>query len=343
MSENGNTDDTVVPRDGVFTSSLQPTVEGTPAQYMPAEPAIPAEPLQPLQPAQYMPAERVEGTPLQPMQAGERIEAPLAPMEAGETIEGRQLGTMQAGETIEGRQLGTTGSPETPRYLEDSEPGQTEPRFYKSTGPDAAEPRAYKSTGPDDAEPGAYKSTGPDDAQPRALESTGPDSKPAMLDREAAQKPSGDGGDNPPGGSSDNPPPSSGNGNPPSSGDNPPSGSDDPPTTKTGSGSGSVSVDTDKLSQAIPGLDGIMRQMYAIGNGTANALNGYQLDRGDSYGEAYTTTANPISSQILEALSNAGSVFGDTAEGATLMVHNYNVTEDNAAESASGLLARSED
>ena len=195
-----------------------------------------------------------------------------------------------------------------------AEPARTEPRVH--------EPLEPESKGPD---------------------AKGPDSKPAMLDREATKPPSGDGddngGDNGPSGS-DNPP--SGNDNPPSSNDNPPSSSDNPPSS-TGGPSGSVFVDTDKLSQVIPGLDGIMRQMYAIGNGTANALGGYQLDRGDSYGEAYVTTATPISSQILDGLSSAGSVFGDTAEGVRLTVHNYDVTEDNAVNSAGDLLSRSED
>jgi hypothetical protein len=332
----GNTDDTVVPRDGEFTA-LQPAVEGAPAQFMPATPAIPATPAEPLQPAQYMPAETVQGTPLQPLESGERIEAlpagvspadgweqeaPLAPLEAGERIEALPAGVSPA-DGVETLPLGADGSPETPRYLdsEPEEPGQRP--VYKSTGPDDAEPRAYESTGPQ--------------STPRALESTDPDLKPAMLDREAAAQPSDDGGDPPPSSSSDDPPPSS-------SGDNPPSSTDDPPSTTTGSGSGSsVFVDTDKLSQVIPGLDGIMRQMYSIANGTSNALDGYSLDRGDSYGEAYVKVANPISSQILDGLSSAGGVFGDTAEGAGLMVHNYDVTEDNAASSASDLARSSED
>jgi hypothetical protein len=365
----GNSDDTVVPRDGEFTA-LQPVVEGTPAQFMPAQytpatPAIPAQPLQPLQPAQYMPAtpgipaETVQGTPLLPLLPREGVET-LPELPEGR-LDAMPLAPMQEGEREEALPLGTTTGTETPRYLDREPAEQTEPRFYKSTGPDDSTPRFYKSTGPDDATPRLddeapddttprfYKSTGPDDSTPRAYKSTGPDDatprlddarqpvdgKPALLDRELAKQPAGT--DDPPPSGSDNPPPSG-------SDDTPPSGSDDPPSTTTGSGSGSgsVYVDTDKLAQAVPGFDGIMRQMYSIANGTSNALDGFQLDRGDSYGEAYVNTANPISTQILGGLSSAAGVFGDTAEGTGLMVHNYNITEDNAAASASELTRSSE-
>jgi len=195
------------------------------------------------------------------------------------------------------------------RLLEPLLPAEkTEPRFYKSTRPNAA-------------------------LRPRE-DDEDPENRPRLFEREAAKQPTDDGkgkgnDDNPP---TDNPPPPT---------DNPPPPTENPPSTTTrGYAHGSVYVDTEKLAQGIPGLDQIMRRMYSIGNSTANALAGYQLDRGDSYGEAWTKTADPISSQILEGLADAGAVFGDTAEGAHLMVHNYNITEENAIDSAGDLLPR---
>ena len=353
MTDNGYTDDTVQPRDGVFTSSIpdgvqprdgvftaqEPAIPGAPAQYMPAQftpvsQGIPAEPLEPLQPRQYMPAQYMPAqfTPaipaepaLQPEEAGERIEAlpadgqeegtPLQPFQRAEAL---PLSPLQPFQRAEALPLGQ----ETPRLM-DREPEETEPRALESTGPET--PRLMDRE-PAETEPRALESTGPQ-ATPRALESR----KPAMLDREAAAP-----GDKPP---SDDPP----SDNPPS--DNPPSDNPgiNPPPSSTGGGGPAVSVDTGKLAPLAPTLNGIMRNLYSIGNGAANGIGDYRLNRGDSFGEAYDKVATPIASQILEGLANAGSVFGDAAEGASLTVHNYDVTEDNAVDSAHGLLTSSEE
>jgi len=199
----------------------------------------------------------------------------------------------------------------------------TQPRFHKSTRRQAVEEPE------DPTEPRFYKSTKPEAALRRREDDEEPETRPRLLEREAAKQPTADShGD----GSND--------GSPPPNDYQPPQPENPPTTTSRSNAHGSVFVDTEKLSQAIPGLDQIMRRMFAIGNSTANALAGYQLDRGDSYGEAWTKNADPISAQILEGLSNAGTVFGDTAEGAHLMVHNYNVTEENAIDSAGGLFSR---
>jgi hypothetical protein len=332
-------DDTVQPRDGVFYASseplqpadgtvLEPAVQGVPAQYMPAQyipatPALPAEtvqgtPLQPLQPAQFMPAQYDAATPAIPaepaviprdgtlLESGERVEAPLAD------------------DAVQPRDGVVTSSPLQPFQRAEAVPlGQEEPRAYESTGPQAT-PRAYESTGPQ--------------ATPRAYESTGPGAKPAMLDREAAAEPSGDNDNNGDNGDND-PPPSTDN--PPPSTDNPPPSSDTPPPAST-SGGPQISVDTDKLAPLSPTLNGVMRQLDSLGNNTANGINSYDLVK-DSYGEAYDKVATPIASQILDGIFNASTVFGQTADGADLTVHNYQMTEENATESANDLLTRSED
>jgi hypothetical protein len=178
-------------------------------------------------------------------------------------------------------------------------------------------------------EPRFYRSTRPNEALRLREDDEDPETKPRLLEREPTKQPTDDGHGQ------------GGNGNqpPPTDHQSPPT-ENHPATTSRSTAHGSVFVDTEKLSQGIPGLDQIMRRMFSIGNSTANALAGYQLDRGDSYGEAWTKTADPISTQILEGLANAGTVFGDTAEGAHLMVHNYNVTEENAIDSAGGLFSR---
>jgi hypothetical protein len=352
MSDNGYTDDTVQPRDGVFTAE-EPAIPGAPAQYMPAQftpvsPGIPAEPVQgaplePLQPrlytpAQYMPAQFTPAIPAEPalqpedgtpLEAGERIEAlpadgqeegtPLQPFQRAEALPLSPLQPFQRAEAQE-LPLGATGTPEETPRLMDREPEETEPRAMESTGPET--PRLM------DREP--------EQTEPRALESR----KPAMLDREAAapgDKPSSDNppSDNPP---SDNPP----SDNPPS--DNPPS--DNPginPPSGTGGGGPEVFVDTGKLAPLAPTLDGIMRNLDSIGNRAGNGIGGYRLNRGDSFGEAYDKVATPIASQILGGVADAATVFGQAAEGADLTVHNYDVTEENATDSAHGLLTRSEE
>ena len=73
MSENGNTDDTVQPRDRVLYTPLLPAEVGIPEQYMRAEAAIPAEPLEPGQPAQYFAAQ--QGIPAEPLQPREYMRA----------------------------------------------------------------------------------------------------------------------------------------------------------------------------------------------------------------------------------------------------------------------------
>lgn len=347
MSQDGYTDDAVLPFEGEVSSSLVPAEVGVPAQYLPAQyyPAstdIPAEPreVMPLQPAQYypaspdIPAEPREVMPLEPFLPAEvgmpaqympvSAEIPAEPLEPRQYIAAQPLGRLddleptqdepalpwERGEEVEGRLLSPLLPAERREALPLGATGEPETPRYDDSEPEKSTPRFYKSTKPGE--------------------------KPAMLDREALRQP---GDDNPPN-SNGNPPTS--NDDPPNGNENPPGGSENPPGgAHTGGPGGSVFVDTEKLSQAIPGLDGIMRRMYAIGNGTANALNAFQLDRGDSYGEAYVKTADPISSQILEGLSNAGGVFGDTAEGASLMVHNYTMTEENAVDSAGGLLAQS--
>lgn len=341
MTDNGYYDDTVQPRDGVFTAE-EPAIPGAPAQFMPAQftpvtPGIPAEPLQPAQfmPAQYSPEQFTPAIPAEPalpadgtpLQYGERIQAPLAngtPLQAGERIEALPADStpLEAGERIEAPLA----------------PGAVQPRDGVFT---SSPLQPFQRAEAQELPPGAtgtpatprLRDLEPEQAEPRALEST----KPAMLDREAAP-PSGDNGDKPPTGG-DNPP--SGNDYPPSGSDTPPS-SGNPPST-TGKGGPAVAVNTGKLAPIAPGLNGIMRDMFSIGNSTANGVGAYRLNRGDSFGEAYEKTATPIATQILEGLANAGSVFGDAAEGASLTVHNYDVTEDNAVESAHGLLSSSEE
>jgi hypothetical protein len=278
----------------------------TPA--IPAEPALQPEdgtPLEAGERIEALPADgQEEGTPLQPFQRAEAL--PLSPLQPFQRAEALPLGE------------------ETPRLM-DREPAETEPRALESTGPET--PRLMDRE-PAETEPRALESTGPQET-PRAMESR----KPAMLDREAA--PSGDNGDKPP---SDNPPAD----NPPS--DNPPS--DNPginPPSGTGGGGPEVFVDTGKLAPLAPTLDGIMRNLDSIGNRAGNGIGGYRLNRGDSFGEAYDKVATPIASQILGGVADAATVFGQAAEGADLTVHNYDVTEENAAESAHGLLTRSEE
>jgi hypothetical protein len=355
MSDNGYTDDTVQPRDGVFTSplpegvqprdgvftssALEPAVQGAPAQFMPAQftpalPGIPAEPLQPLQPAQFTPA--LPGIPAEPAQYMPEQFTPAIPAEPALLADGTPL---EAGERIQAQPADGTLLEPGERIQAQPADGTVQPRDGVLTS-SPLQPFQRAEAVPLGAAgtPETPRFQEPAEAEPRAFKSTGPDSQPAMLDREAAP-PSGDNGDKPPSGS-DNPP--AGNDNPPSGSDNPPSGSDNPPSGTGSKGGPAVSVNTGKLAPIAPGLEGIMRNLYSIGNGTANDIGGYNLNK-DSYGEAYTTTATPIASQILEGLANAGSVFGDAAEGASLTVHNYDVTEDNAIESANGLLTRSED
>jgi hypothetical protein len=355
MSDNGYTDDTVQPRDGEFTAQ-EPAIPGAPAQYMPAQftpvsPGIPAEPaqgvpLEPLQPRQYMPAQYMpaqftpaipaepalqpaDGTPLE---SGERIEAlpadgqeegtPLSPLQPFQRAEALPLSPLQPFQRAEALPLGADGEPEETPRLMDREPEETEPRALESTGPET--PRLMDRE-PEETEPRALESTGPQET-PRALESR----KPAMLDREAAAP-----GDKPP---ADNPPDNPPADNPPA--DNPPGIN---PPSGTGGGGPEVFVDTGKLAPLAPTLDGIMRNLDSIGNRAGNGIGGYRLNRGDSFGEAYDKVATPIASQILGGVADAATVFGQAAEGADLTVHNYDVTEENATDSAHGLLTRSEE
>jgi hypothetical protein len=342
-------DDTVQPRDGVFYSSsepvvpadgtmLEPAVQGAPAQYMPAQytpatPALPAEPAQytPLQPAQFtpvqydagipaLPAEPAQGTPLQPAQftpvqydAGIPAE-PAVPADGTMLESGERIEAQPADGIVQPRDAVSASSPLQPLECAEAVPlgaaGTPEtPQFQE-----------------------------PEQNEPRAYESTGPDAKPAMLDREAAAQPSGDGGDDPPL-STGNPPPSY---TPPASTNISPLSSAPPPPPTTSGGGPLISVDTDKLAPLSPTLEGVMRDLDSLGNSTANGIGSYDLVK-DSYGEAYDKVATPIATQILQGIFSASSVFGDTAEGADLTVHNYQVTEDNATESANNLLTRSED
>jgi hypothetical protein len=302
VSQNGNSDQVQPLREESLGLPLERRDVELPVHDDAAIPAIPAETVEGRAlPEGYEPAHR--------LLPAERVEAPL-----GTTLR-------------EGRE-------------------DEKPRFYKSTRPDA--PLRPREDGEEpktrrrlldreplrptlsDREPTEPRLRDREPLQPTLLDRD--PAKPRFLERDAAKEPTGDGK-----GDGDNPPPPTDN--PPTGGQQPPS--ENPPTTESRSNAhGSVSVDTEKLAQAIPGLDRIMRQMFSIGNNTANALAGYRLDRGDSYGEAWTKTADPISEQILQGLSDAGTVFGDTAEGAHLMVHNYNVTEENAIESAGDLLPR---
>jgi hypothetical protein len=300
MSQDGNP---VRPRhEETLSLPLSEREIALPAQYEPATPEIPAETVQG---RLLEPLQPAQYEPAHHLLAAERVELPAGVTLPERREEGELLSPLLPAERRRALPLETARTPETVRRRDAvREPDDaTQPRFYKSTKPDAA----FRLREDDED----------------------PETRPRLLDREAAKQPTGDGGDDPPP-QGENPPPQ---------GENPPT-RNPPSTTSRGNAHGSVYVDTDKLSQAIPGLDRIMGQMYSIGNNTANALAGYQLDRGDSYGEAWTRTADPIATQILEGLANAGSVFGDTAEGAHLMVHNYNITEENAVNSAGDLSVR---
>jgi hypothetical protein len=99
-----------------------------------------------------------------------------------------------------------------------------------------------------------------------------------------------------------------------------------------------VFVDTDRLAAGVPLLEGLMQRISAIREFTGGTIGSYRLDGGDEYYTAFAKVHDPLSRQVLEGLENASSVFGDSAGGTRMMLHNYAVTEDNNIETSANLL-----
>jgi hypothetical protein len=116
-----------------------------------------------------------------------------------------------------------------------------------------------------------------------------------------------------------------------------------PPINSGGSaGSGAtdrVAVDTDALAAGIPLVQGLMERLAGISNGTASTIAAFNLNRGDSYGETFAAVNNPLTSNILDGLSSAATVFGDTATSSNVMLRNYVNTEEANIETANNLLS----
>jgi len=106
---------------------------------------------------------------------------------------------------------------------------------------------------------------------------------------------------------------------------------------------GNIFVDTEKSAAAIPMVSGFMQRLAAISNYTSDTIGGLQLNRGDSYGEAFAQVHDPLMQNLVGGLSDASGVFDDTSTGIQQMMRNYANTDDTTTDIANSLTHTSDE
>jgi hypothetical protein len=108
------------------------------------------------------------------------------------------------------------------------------------------------------------------------------------------------------------------------------------------SGGPSVSVDTESMAAGIPILSALADRFNALGDMSGNIIDDYNLcPEDDPYGQAYGLQAKPLSDQVQQAISGAGTGFGNSADAASQMVRKYVDTNQSTTDTAASLRSSS--